>query len=185
MNKAVEKHMKRNVIYFIMLIFLFGGVVGFIYEVLFYRIDMGYFMKRGTTMGPWIPIYGFGSVFILLTTEKVKSRPLAVFAVAAAISGILEFVTGYILFHYAGGLRLWDYNVEIWNWFNIGGYVCFRSVLVFGAAGVMLQYAARPVFHRIVYEAEAKNVRNLLLILFALFAIDILTVSCSRLMLMH
>ena len=50
MNKAVEKLMKRNVIYFIMLIFLFGGVVGFIYEVLFYRIDMGYFMKRGTTM---------------------------------------------------------------------------------------------------------------------------------------
>ena len=77
MNKAVEKLMNRNVIYFIMLIFLFGGVVGFIYEVLFYRIDMGYFMKRGTTMGPWIPIYGFGSVFILLTTEKVKSRPLA------------------------------------------------------------------------------------------------------------
>ena len=185
MNKAVEKLMNRNVIYFIMLIFLFGGVVGFIYEVLFYRIDMGYFMKRGTTMGPWIPIYGFGSVFILLTTEKVKSRPLAVFAVAAAISGILEFVTGYILFHYAGGLRLWDYNVEIWNWFNIGGYVCLRSVLVFGAAGVMLQYAARPVFHRIVYEAEAKNVRNLLLILFALFVIDILTVSCSRLLLMH
>ncbi|MGN0734066.1 MAG: hypothetical protein ACI4LC_07825 [Emergencia sp.] len=185
MNKAVERIKDRNVIYFIMLIFLFGGVVGFIYEVLFYRIDLGYFMKRGTTMGPWIPIYGFGSVFILLTTEKVKSRPLAVFAVAAVISGILEFVTGYILFHYAGGLRLWDYNVEIWNWLNIGGYVCFRSVLVFGAAGVMLQYAARPVFHRIVYEAEAKNVRNMLLILFALFVIDILTVSCSRLLLMH
>lgn len=44
----------------ILLIFTFGGIFGFIYETFFYRIDLGYFMKRGTTYGPWIPIYGFG-----------------------------------------------------------------------------------------------------------------------------
>ena len=43
----------------VLLIFTFGGIFGFIYETLFYRIDLGYFVKRGTTYGPWIPIYGF------------------------------------------------------------------------------------------------------------------------------
>ncbi len=31
-----------------------GGIFGFIYEEIFYRIDFGYFVKRGTAFGPWI-----------------------------------------------------------------------------------------------------------------------------------
>ena len=48
-----EKYIPR-----ILLVFVIGGIFGFIYEEIFYRIDLGYFVKRGTTYGPWIPIYG-------------------------------------------------------------------------------------------------------------------------------
>ena len=40
----------------LMLIFTFGGIFGFIYEEIFYRFDLGEWVKRGTTFGPWIPI---------------------------------------------------------------------------------------------------------------------------------
>ena len=46
----------------LMLIFAFGGIFGFIYEEIFYRFDLGEWVKRGTTFGPWIPIYGFGGL---------------------------------------------------------------------------------------------------------------------------
>lgn len=167
----------RKMIYYLLMIFLFGGVIGFVYEELFYLVDLGYLVKRGTTLGPWIPIYGFGCLFILFTTNRLRNKPLAVFFMAAAVSGILEFISGYILYHYAGGLRLWDYNVEIWNWFNIDGYVCLRSLIVFGAAGLILQYIAAPVFHKVIDEEKAKNIKYVLLALSVLFIIDVLFVS--------
>ena len=126
------------------LLFAGGGIAGWIYEMFFYRINDGMFVQRGQGLGPWLPIYGFGSVFICLLAMRFQKSPAAVFLVSAAVSGILEFLTGWVLFHCFGGLRLWDYNTEIWNWGNIGGYICLRSILLFAFAGVFLVYIAVP-----------------------------------------
>ena len=61
-----EEKSVNDLIKLAFLVFVFSGFFGFIYEEIFYRIDLGYFVKRGTTFGPWIPIYGFGSIFISL-----------------------------------------------------------------------------------------------------------------------
>ena len=60
LNNIECKFDKWTISMIMVLIFTFGGIFGFIYETFFYRIDLGYFVKRGTTYGPWIPIYGFG-----------------------------------------------------------------------------------------------------------------------------
>lgn len=130
-----------------LLVFTIGGIFGFIYEELFYLIDLGYLVKRGITFGPWIPIYGFGAVLIVLTTNRLRRYPAAVFAVSALVCGALEYITGYVLFH-VGGIRLWDYNTEIWNWGNIGGYICARSVLFFGMSALFLLYVILPLILR-------------------------------------
>ena len=44
------------------MIFVGGGIVGWIYEMLFYRINDGEFVHRGQGILPWLPIYAFGSV---------------------------------------------------------------------------------------------------------------------------
>lgn len=62
------------------------------------------------------------------------------------LSFILEYATGYVLYEYFGGLRLWDYNTEIWNWGNINGYVCVRSILFFGASAVILMNILVMIF---------------------------------------
>lgn len=118
------------------MIFTFGGIFGFIYEELFYLIDLGYLVKRGTTFGPWIPIYGFGAILIIITTNRIRRFPVAVFAVAAIVSGILEFVTGYVLLHIQG-VRLWDSqygNMELGKYRRL--HMCkvsfvFRSIRTF------------------------------------------------------
>lgn len=125
------------------LLFTIGGIFGFVYETIFYYIDLGYFVKRGSTFGPWIPIYGFGALLITIFTYKFKNQPLKVLLLTCLVTGILEFGTGYVLNTFFD-IRLWDYNVEIWNFGNIGGYVCLRSILFFCVSGLFLIYILIP-----------------------------------------
>ena len=135
----MKTHFSRDEYLFILLVFSFGGIFGFLYEELFYYIDLGYLVKRGTTFGPWIPIYGVGAVLIVMSTYRLLRYPAAVFAVSALVCGLLELATGYVLLQYYN-IRLWDYNTEIWNWGNVGGYICFRSIAFFGVSGLFFQY---------------------------------------------
>ena len=122
----------RQLINLLILIMVFSGVFGFIYELLFYKIDTGRFIKRGSSYGPWIPIYVFGGAAYTLLVYPFKEHPLLVFVMCVVVSGVMEYVTGWVLYN-VFHTRLWDYNTEIWNFGNINGYVCLRSVMFFGA----------------------------------------------------
>ena len=76
------------------LLFAGGGIAGWIYEMLFYRINDGMFVHRGQGLGPWLPIYGFGSVFICIIAEYFRRSKVLVFLVSAAVSGVLESPVG-------------------------------------------------------------------------------------------
>lgn len=134
-------------------IILISAIIGFIYETIFYRIDLGYLVKRGTTIGPWVPIYGIGGALIALLTKKFDKKPWLVFIASFFITGIWEFIAGYALNH-LWGLRLWNYNTEILNFGNIGGYVCLRSPLSFALGGVILISFFKPL---LVKECTSKN----------------------------
>ena len=105
----------KKTINILILVMVLGGIFGFIYEEIFYKIDLGYFVKRGSTFGPWIPIYAFGSLFIVLFTYRFRKHPIVVFLLNCLITGALEYGTGMFLYEVLN-TRLWDYNVEIWNW---------------------------------------------------------------------
>ena len=165
----------------LMLIFAFGGIFGFIYEEIFYRFDLGEWVKRGTTFGPWIPIYGFGGLLILGFTFKVRKNPFLVFLLATIASGVLELVTGWVLLKFFG-IRLWDYNEEILNWGNIGGFVCARSVLFFGVSGVFLQFVVVPVFEWLEKKMPRKPWLALCYVPAGLFGLDIvISLICKAL----
>lgn len=160
-----------SIIQILSLLFFIGGVFGFIYEEIFYRIDLGYWVKRGTSFGPWIPIYGFGSMLIFIFTYMYRKRPILVFSLTCIVTAILEFTTGYMLDKICN-LRLWNYNEEIWNFGNIGGYVCLRSILFFGISGLLLMYVIYPIINLVSLKCN-KFIYNLLCFVPSIvFAID-------------
>lgn len=163
---------KSRKIYILLLIFVVGGIFGFVYEEIFYYIDLGYLVKRGSTFGPWIPIYGFGAVFIALTTERLRGRPWLVLLVSGIVCGVLEYATGFVLDH-AFHSRPWNYDVEIWNWGNLGGYVCARSVLFFAVSGLFLQYVIRPLLERYAGRVKPRTLAFTSLLPAALCVMDI------------
>lgn len=155
------------------LIFWVFGIVGWIYEMFFYRLNDGMFVQRGQGLGPWLPIYGFGAVFICLFAMRFKKSVLAVFLMSALVSGVVEYLTGWFLYTFFDGLRLWDYNTEIWNWGNINGYICLRSILLFAFSGVFLIYIAVPMAGKLRDLLSEKLFRAVCLLPAALFLIDI------------
>lgn len=157
----------------VMMVFVLGGVFGFAYEELFYRVDLGYWVKRGSTYGPWIPIYAVGALLLIFLVYRLRKRPYLVLLVGAGVTGILEFTAGYCLYHFAGK-RLWDYNQEIWNWGNIGGYVCFRSVAFFAVSGFLLTYFFVPIINHVVTHGKKWVVLTLSAVLSLGFLADMI-----------
>ena len=168
-----EKISKKSTINILILIMIFSGIFGFIYETIFYKIDLGYFIKRGSTFGPWIPIYAFGGLFITLFSYKLKKSPLLVFIINCLVTGILEYSTGYVLYEFMGK-RLWDYNTEIWNFGNINGYICLRSVLFFGFSSLFLIYGIIPFLKEIAMKISENKLIIISTCLGMIFLVDML-----------
>ena len=127
------------------LIIVISGIFGWLYEVIFYYFNSGmtevYF--RGGNFLPWINIYAMGAVLIYFLKYKKRKKPLFVFIVSIISTGILEYIGGYFMEHIMQ-IKCWDYNTEILSFGSINGYVCLRSVLVFGISALLLMYIIVP-----------------------------------------
>ena len=143
---------KKQKITLICLLIVISGIIGWIYEYFFYYANSGFktFYFRGGNFLPWINIYMYGAFLLLITTSKLKKHPVLVFLVSMLTTGILEYLSGYVLYGVLGWTKCWDYNQEILNFGNIDGYVCLRSVLVFGFAALALVYFIVPTLIKLV-----------------------------------
>lgn len=155
------------------LVFSISGFVGWIYEFIFYYLNSGMktFYYRGANFFPWINIYATGSLLIFLLTRKLKNKPLLVFLISVISTGILEFLSGYFILEITGN-RYWDYNTEIWNFGNIGGFVCLRSVLCFGLSGLLLMYLVIPMCIKIAEKSDKKTFLIITITLASLILFD-------------
>ena len=86
---------KTNRLCYLFLIFLTGCLVGWIYEEIFYWITEGLLHNRGILYGPWLPIYGIGALGIY-AMKPVKKHPVLLFVLCAMVTGIVEYIIGYI-----------------------------------------------------------------------------------------
>ena len=155
------------------LFLILGASIGWCFETCFYRVNDGKFVRRGHGYGPWLPIYGLGGIFILLTTYTFIGNPLYIFLISSIVAGVIEYFTGWYLYTYHNGLRLWDYNIEKWNFGNIKGYICFRSIFGFGIAGLFADLFLFPFLCKIAVLASSRLFCIVSLLLLVLFILDI------------
>lgn len=176
---------KRTMMGIFCLIIVVAGIFGFIYEFIFYYCNFG--MKeiywRGGNFLPWINIYAIGSVVIYLLTYKYRKSPLKVFLFSILSTGILEYVAGFGMYVIGNDFRCWDYNTEILNFGNIGGFVCLRSVVFFGISSLFLMYIMVPIFFTIARKMNKKLFVTISIILCSIILIDeIYNLAIARLL---
>ena len=138
---------KYQLIGVLCLVIVISGLFGWLYEFIFYYFNFGMktFYWQGGNFLPWINIYAIGSMMILALTRKIKKHPILIFLVSFVATGILEYVSGYLIYELKDGIRYWDYNTEILNFGNIGGFVCLRSAMFFGISALVLIYIIMPL----------------------------------------
>lgn len=181
MKKKYKKYLNNEIKFdrltmlaIICLIIVIAGVFGWIYEFIFYYLNSGMktFYFRGGNFLPWINIYAIGSLLIYFFAFKHRKHPLRIFFLSILITGILEFISGWGLYTFANKFRCWDYNTEILNFGNIGGFVCLRSVLFFGVSSLLLIYGIIPVCYYLASKINKKTFLILCIFLCSIILID-------------
>ena len=132
------------VIKYILLFFIYA-FIGWCIEVVAKIIDDRKFVNRGFLIGPILPIYGIGVLFILLVTKQGDNF-IIVFLKAIGVCSILEYFTSWIMEVFFK-TRWWDYSRRK---FNINGRICINTMLPFGILGLLVVYVLNPFFTYII-----------------------------------
>lgn len=126
--------------------------------------------NRGFLNGPWIPIYGFGAilVIVLFDIRKVRYPPHVLFINGGVVACLLEYMTSYVmekLFH----RRWWDYSEKA---FNLNGRICVEGFVCFGLFSVVAIDYVQPFFTEKLLLVDESNLFIISFILILLFVID-------------
>lgn len=153
--------------------FIIYSFLGWVWETTFVSIRTRRFVNRGFLRGLFIPIYGYGALLILLIknliaqpTGSYTANLLVVVLISILVVTLLEFLTGYFMekiFH----KKWWNYSDRIWN---IKGYVCLESSLVWGIFIVVFILFLHPSVSMFLLDLSNQSLFSIsLLVLFYLF----------------
>ncbi len=142
------------------LLFFLGAISGYIIELLYRRfVSRHKWMNPGFLNGPYLPLYGFGLVFLYLICEYINFSSFQSWAdiiikilIIIVSLTIVEFVAGLI---FIKGLRikLWDYSQQ---WGNIMGIICPLYSFFWGVIGLGY-YVGLHNFTKMIVEAWSVN----------------------------
>ena len=149
-------------------IFYICSILGFLYELVLSYAYNGKFFSHAFLYGPYLPIYGLGSILLTLFS-KYKKYPLVIFALSFLASALFEGFSGLLLLKIFK-IRLWDYTN---HFLNIGGFVCFLSAFTFSVLSLLLIYIILPLIKKLVKKYR-DNLKIILGILSSIFITDLI-----------
>jgi len=126
------------------------------------------FIDRGFLIGPYCPIYGYGSVLITALLYKYNSDPIVLFFMTVLTCGTLEYFTSWIM-EKLFKARWWDYSKRK---FNLDGRVCLGTLIPFGLFGLILTYFTNPFLINCFNKADMIVLNIIASIVFAIYIID-------------
>lgn len=127
---------------FLVLTFLFcvGSTLGWVIELVFRRIVHKKWINPGFLVGPYLPLYGTGLIFLFVVCRFDYSfiqnevlRSLFVILVITFLMTLIEYITG-IIFIKGMNVKLWDYSDRKGN---IQGIICPLFTFFWGVIGAI------------------------------------------------
>lgn len=130
----------------LILYFFCYSLLGYLVEVAYCSIREKRLVNRGFLHGPYLPIYGFGSLLVILFFSRFSEHMILLFVLSVLGTSVLEYITSYLLevfFH----AKLWDYSTYP---LNIHGRVCALNSTLFGLLSLSLIYVIHPALARLL-----------------------------------
>jgi len=148
--------------------FMIYSFFGWCIESTLVSITKRKLVNRGFLNGPILPLYGFGSIVMLLSTLWIKDNILLVFLFGTIAATCLEYFTGATMeamLH----IKYWDYSDKK---FNLHGYICLKSSLFWGVLTVFLVEVIQKPISNIVMNIEVSILTITVLIALCIATID-------------
>lgn len=152
---------------YILLFFTFS-IIGWMWEVILHLVNNGVFVNRGTMHGPWLPIYGWGGLTILILLKSFRKKPWKLFFMSFLTCGIIEYSTAWYLETFKH-LRYWNYNGYF---LNIKGRVCLEGLILFGLGGMVFTYLLAPLLDNLFKKLTPKVTKIICIILITSYLVD-------------
>lgn len=175
MNKKEKIKYEIRMYFFLFMLYSFAG---WIYETILFTMQEDRFINRGFNFGPYIPIYGFGAVLIMLAItkfideptgdEKVKLRSVKIFFLILVLATGAELIGSYII-EYSLGVLLWDYSND---WMNFQGRIAPKSSFIFATGGTILFYTIQLWSKKLMDRVPVKGQQIFATLLLIVFITD-------------
>ena len=153
----------------VFLLFWFFSILGWILEVIVCSVSDKRLVNRGFLIGPYCPIYGFGSL-IMLVISPYKDHLFVCFILALTLCSTLEYIASFIM-EKLFKIRWWDYSNDA---FNINGRICLRNAIAFGALGVIFTKYLNPWYFSIVDSLSYDALLIISIVVLVITIVDIL-----------
>lgn len=157
-------------------IFFIYSIIGWIVETGYVSIRSKNFINRGFLIGPYCPIYGYGSLGMILYLEQYRNNPITIFILGTVICCILEYFTSYIM-EILFKSRWWDYSNRK---FNLNGRICGENALLFGLGGIAIIYLIHPNIETVINNMNETALNVISIICLIIFITD--TISSLNIM---
>lgn len=155
---------------FMVMLFFTMSFLGWVWEVGLHLCASGKFVNRGFFHGPWLPIYGFGSVLILLVLNKLPKKPWQEFTEIIFLCGCIEYCISWLLEQVYHGMKWWDYSDYA---LNLNGRICAEGLLAFAIGGMGVVHFGAPFLNKLFDKIPRKVRMCFCIILTALFCADL------------
>lgn len=162
MNPVLQKYSEKKIellnyrrhysVCSLIVIFFLLSVTGWFWEMCIHLVEDGEFVNRGFLQGPWLPIYGFGGVMILVLLNRFRANPIVEFTVSIVLCGVVEYFTGLLL-EMRFNEKWWDYDGYF---LNIDGRVCAEGLLIFGIGGAAIVYFIAPLLDNVLRKVRLR-----------------------------
>ena len=137
-------------------LFVIGSVTGYIIELFFRRfVSQKRWVNPGFMVGPYIPLYGFGTVILYGFSNIDLSGfgvpnwlNILIVILSIGISLTLIELIGGLIFIKGFKMKLWDYSNQ---WGNFKGLICPLFSAIWLAVGVGYYFLLNPVLVQALY----------------------------------
>ena len=137
-------------------LFVIGSVTGYIIELFFRRfVSQKKWVNPGFMVGPYIPLYGFGTVILYgfsnidltgLGLPNWVNILITLIAVGLSLT-LIELIAG-LIFIKGFKMKLWDYSNR---WGNYKGLICPLFSAIWMVVGVGYYFLLNPILVRALY----------------------------------
>ena len=126
--------------------FIIYSFMGWCIETVYATINKKEFVNRGFLHGPFCPIYGFGTLSIIVLLKPIETNFIFLFLGSVFLTSTIEYFTGYILEN-SFNSTWWDYSDKP---YNLHGRICLSFSIIWGFISIFILKVIHPYIVYIV-----------------------------------